>query len=104
MYSTPSSINHKNHLCSHRYPFTPGWREAILVKHLAQGHKCHDQDSNPHTVDSELESVVLDCSTARLRQHFITENRNVKSKVVGSNPTEVKFSLFNPKLFEKETR
>ena len=24
---------------------TPGWREAIIVKHLAQGHKCRDQNA-----------------------------------------------------------
>ena len=28
---------------------TPGWREAIMVKCLAQGHKCHGRDSNPHS-------------------------------------------------------
>ena len=32
--------------------YTPGWREAIIVKYLAQGHKCHDRDSNPHSGDS----------------------------------------------------
>ena len=33
-------IKHNNQLCPpHRYPFTPGWREAIAVKCLAQGHK-----------------------------------------------------------------
>ena len=25
-------------------------RRAIIVKCLAQGHKCHDRDSNPHTL------------------------------------------------------
>ena len=28
---------------------TPGWREAIMIKCLAQGHKCHGRDSNPHS-------------------------------------------------------
>ncbi len=28
--------------------YTPGWREAIIVKHLAQGHKIQDRDLNPH--------------------------------------------------------
>ena len=27
------------------------WREVIIVKHLAQGHKCHDRDLNPHSAD-----------------------------------------------------
>ena len=30
-------IKHNNQLCPHRYPFSPGWREAIMVKCLAQG-------------------------------------------------------------------
>ena len=33
-----SQINHKNHLCLHRYPFTPGCRQAFIVKCLSQGH------------------------------------------------------------------
>ena len=28
---------------------TPGWKEAIMIKCLAQGHKCHGRDSNPHS-------------------------------------------------------
>ena len=28
---------------------TPGWREAIMIKCLAQGHKCHGRDSNQHS-------------------------------------------------------
>ena len=32
-------IKHNNQLCTHRYPFTSGWREAIRVKCLAQEHK-----------------------------------------------------------------
>ena len=49
-------IKHNNQLCPHRYPFTPEWREAIMVKCLAQGHKHHGRgrDSNPHSDDSEL--------------------------------------------------
>ena len=31
--------------------YTPGWREAILVKHLAKWHKCYDWDSNPPSDD-----------------------------------------------------
>ena len=50
--SPPSSFNPKNHLCPHRYPFTAGWREAIIVKCLAQGHMCHDLGSNPQSDDS----------------------------------------------------
>ena len=50
-------INHKNQLCPHRYPFTPGWREAIIVKCLAQGHKCHDRDSNPHSAEQNQQSL-----------------------------------------------
>ena len=53
--------------------YTPGWREAIIVKYLAQGHKYHDQDSNPHSVDlaPELEfdglnhSAVTPCHPYR---------------------------------------
>ena len=42
-------IKHNNQLCPHRYPFTPGWREAIMVKCLVQGHKHRGlgQGSNP---------------------------------------------------------
>ena len=29
-------IKHNNQLCPHRYPFTPGWREAIMVKYEPQ--------------------------------------------------------------------
>ena len=44
------------------YPYTPGWREAIIVKCLAQGHKCHTGDSNPLSAEQNqqsLNSVVL---------------------------------------------
>ena len=35
-------IKHINQLCSSdRCPFTPWWREAIMIKCLAQGHKHH---------------------------------------------------------------
>ena len=49
-----------NQLCPHRYPFTPGWREAIMVKCLAQGHKNHGcgRDSNPHSDDSAIRTQI----------------------------------------------
>ena len=50
-----------NHLYPHRYPFILlGWREAITVKCLAQGHKYHScsQDSNPHSDDSAIRTQV----------------------------------------------
>ena len=52
--------------------YTPGWREAIIVKHLAQGHKCHDRDSNPHSGDlaSELEFDALNHSDATLYRYL----------------------------------
>ena len=39
-------------------------REAVIVKYLAQGHKCHDRDSNPHFGESapELEFDALNHS------------------------------------------
>ena len=60
-------IHHKNKLCPHRYPFTPGWREAITVKCLAQGHKCHDRDSNPHSAEQNLQSLNSVLLSARPR-------------------------------------
>ena len=40
--------------------YTPGWREAIIVKCLAQGHKHHGhgQDSNPHSDDLAIRTQV----------------------------------------------
>ena len=40
--------------------YTPGWREAIIVKCLAQGHKYHGrgQDSNSHSDDSAIRTQV----------------------------------------------
>ena len=48
--------------------YTPGWREAIIVKYLAQGHKCHDRDSNPHSGEDapELEFDALNHSAMTL--------------------------------------
>ena len=43
-------------------PINHGWREAIIVKCLAQGHKCHDRDSNPHSAEHNhlsLNSMLL---------------------------------------------
>ena len=60
-------INHKNQLCPHRYPFTPGWREAIIVMCLAQGHKCHDRDSNPHSAEQNHKSLNWVLFSARPR-------------------------------------
>ena len=55
--------------------YTPGWREAIIVKYLAQGHKCNDQDSNPHSGISppELEFDALNHSAAILYIHLNSE-------------------------------
>ena len=39
--------------------YTPGWREAIMVKVLSQGHKCHDRDLNPHSNDFNQENLNL---------------------------------------------
>ena len=46
-------IKHNNQLCPRRYQFTPGWREAIMVKCLAQRNKLHScgQDSNPNSAE-----------------------------------------------------
>ena len=40
--------------------YTPGWREAIVVKCLSQGHKHHGhgQESNPHFDDSAMRTQV----------------------------------------------
>ena len=59
-----SYISHRNHLCPHWYPFNPGWREAIIVKCLAQGHKFHNQDSNPHSAEQKHQNLnpVLLCT------------------------------------------
>ena len=56
-FSAQGLIKHTIHLYPHRYPFTPGWREANVVKHLAQGrkHRSHRRDSNPHSEDSATE-------------------------------------------------
>ena len=53
-------IKHNNQLCPHRYPFPPGWREAIMVKCLAQGHKHHgrSRDLNPHSDDSAIRTQI----------------------------------------------
>ena len=53
-------IKHNNQFCSHRYPFTPGWREAIMVKCLAEGHKHQgcSQDLNPHSDDSAIRTQI----------------------------------------------
>ena len=63
-------IKHNNQLCPHRYPFSPGWREAIMVKCLAQGHKHHgrDRDSNPHSDDSAIRTQIpLDSKDSQVR-------------------------------------
>ena len=46
-------FKHNNQLGPHRYPFTPGsgWREAITVKCLAQGHKRPGRGLNPHSMN-----------------------------------------------------
>ena len=47
---------------------TPGWREAIMVKCLAQGHKCHEAGirTNILLLTPELESGKLDRSATTL--------------------------------------
>ena len=42
------------------YPFTPGWREVIIVKCLAQGQKCHD--SWAHTLLNRNTRAWVWCS------------------------------------------
>ena len=50
---------HNINLYSRRYCiYTPGWREAIIVKHLAPGHKCHDWDSNPRSDDLTIRTWI----------------------------------------------
>ena len=53
-------IQHNNQLCPRRYPFTPGWREAIMVMCLAQGHehRGRGQGSNPHSDDSAIRTQI----------------------------------------------
>ena len=56
-----------NQLCPHRYPFNPGWREAIMVKCLAQGHNV-TAGIRTHILllTPELESGKLDRSATTL--------------------------------------
>ena len=49
------------------HPLTPGWREAIIVKCLAQGHKCHNQDSNPHSAEQNQQSLNSELLSTRPR-------------------------------------
>ena len=54
-------LKHNNPLYPLQVPiYTPGWREAITVKCLAQGHKYHgcSQDSNPHSDDSAIRTQI----------------------------------------------
>ena len=57
--------------------FTPGWREAIMVKCLAQGHKSHDR-IRTHTLlltTPELWSDELDrLATTRLKKQVLKSN------------------------------
>ncbi len=41
--------------------------KAIMVKHLAQGYKCHDQDLNPLSADQKHQSLSPVLLTARPR-------------------------------------
>ncbi len=75
--SATSKINHKSHLCPHRCPFTPGWREAIIAQCLAQGHKCHDWDSNPQP-DDIAASARVRC-TALWKSSIQERDRNSAS-------------------------
>ncbi len=42
--------------------------EAIMVKCLSEGHKCHDRDSNPHSADQKHQSLSSVFVSARPRQ------------------------------------
>ena len=67
-------------LPSHRYPFTPGcWREAIIVKCLAQGHNCHDRDSNPSSAKQKNQSLSSVLLSARPR-HTVNGSNCIKVK------------------------
>ena len=43
--------------------YTPGWREAFVVKHLAQGYKCLDWDLNPHCDDLTTRNALNHSAT-----------------------------------------
>lgn len=47
-------------------PVVPPKEKAIMVEYLAQGHKFHDQDSNPHFADQKHQSLSPVLFTARL--------------------------------------
>ena len=53
-------IKRTNQLCPHRYQFTPGWREAIMVKCLAEGHAPggRGRGSNPHSDYSAIRTQL----------------------------------------------
>ncbi len=59
--------------------YTTGLRELVMVKCLAQGRKCHDQESNPHSVNSVIRTRVRytrplehDMSPKSSHHHFST--------------------------------
>ena len=94
---TISKINLKNHLCPHRYPSTPGWREAIMVKCLAQGHKCHDRDSNPYYTEqnhNSVSSVLLSawpftCTSFNLNSQQVFEGKRENHRAIFSRRVAV---------------
>ena len=61
LFGATGLIKHNNLSLPSQVPiYTPGWREAITVKCLAQGHKHHgcSQDSNPHSDDSAIRTQI----------------------------------------------
>ena len=72
--------------------YTPGWREAIVVKHLAQGHKCHDQDSNPHFDDFNTRTWIWYMNSLghdtllSPKNLFLVHSRIVFAQQVGRKP------------------
>ena len=52
-----------------------------MIKCLAQGHKCHGRDSNPHSVlTPELESGKLDRSATTLQLHWLPIREQIHFK------------------------
>ena len=73
--------------------YTLGWREEIseiIIKHLAQGHKCHDQDSNPHSNDLTTRTWVW-CSKQLLSKDIFFQASEVKICICSSfSPSSAK--------------
>ena len=92
-------IKHNNQLCPHRYPLTPGWREAIIVKCLAQGHKHHGRGngSNPHSDDSAIRTKIQCTKIARPCHPIPSCKRknSLRTKSHSETPSTSLFLLFN---------